>query len=194
MIKDIARLKEEIVSFGLLLWDKDLVGGWNGNISLRVDPTSFLVTATGTCLGRLMADDIVLLHQDGRVLDGRKPSSETPLHRDIYAGLPGVQAVIHTHTVHANAFFLEHDVFKSVTFEGADVLGEVRAADQDGVNVRDTQAVVQLLERNPVVALRRHGVVSVGKDLFECFARIQTLEEQVKIEAVSRIFRSSARG
>ena len=43
----IQNLKKDIVSIGRLLWEKDLVSGLNGNISVRLDNDKILLTAHG---------------------------------------------------------------------------------------------------------------------------------------------------
>ena len=49
----IVELKKSIIAIGRLLWEKDLVTGLNGNISVRLDDNTILITATKTCLGLL---------------------------------------------------------------------------------------------------------------------------------------------
>jgi L-fuculose-phosphate aldolase len=182
--------RESIISIGRLLWDKDLVGGFNGNVSLRVDDQYVLVTASGTCLGRLSSKDIVLIAMDGRVIGAGEPTSERLLHLDIYRNFPAVKAVVHTHTPCINAFFLNNKVFRPKTFEAEHVLGEVYGVDQDGVNVTDAAPVIDRLKVNGLVALRRHGIVAVGDTLFQGFAKIQVLEEQLWVEALSKLYNS----
>ena len=182
--------RNAVISVGRLMWDKDLVAGFNGNISLRVNDEHILMTAGGTCLGRLSAEDIVLVTRDGGVVEGGVPTSERLLHLDIYRNFPLVNAVVHTHTPCINAFFLNNKVFRPKTFEAEHVLGGVCGVDQTGVNVVDTAPVIDELRRNTVVALRRHGVVAVGDTLFESFSKIQVLEEQLWVEALSKLYNS----
>jgi L-fuculose-phosphate aldolase len=184
----ISSLKKTIILIARLVWDSGLVSACSGNISLRVDPQRILITATGTSFCFLKPEDIVLLNIKGQVLEGGIPSSESKLHLAIYRRFPAVNAVLHTHTTCANAFFLDRPVFKPSTFEAECLLGEVRGVAQRSINVEDTRPVVKELGKNQIVALRRHGVVSVGKELKTCFFKIQTLEEQVKIELYRRIF------
>lgn len=188
--RNIELLKKEIISTGRLLWDKGLVSGWNGNLSLRVDEERILLTARGTCLGYLKEDDIVLFGMDGSFRGDREPSTERALHRDIYKNFPEVQAVVHTHTVYTNAYFLDHELFSPATLEAEHILGQVFSVKQSSVNVFDMEPVLARLRTNKLVVLGRHGVVSAGQDLFGCFARIQVLEEQVKMEALRGLFAS----
>ncbi len=182
--------RDEIIALGRMMWDKDLVGGWNGNISLRVDEERLLMTGRGTCLGRLTLDNVTLVNNEGVLVEGCEPTSERLLHIDIYRYFPKVKAVVHTHTPCTNAYFLNNDVFTPRTFEAEYVLGEIHGVDQVSVNVTDTAPVIERLKKSNLVVLRRHGVVAVGDTLFDCMARIQVLEEQLWMEALSRIFAS----
>ena len=62
--------KKNIISIGLILWEKNLVSGLNGNISRRVDEETILLTAPGTCVGLLQEKAILLMTLDGELLDG----------------------------------------------------------------------------------------------------------------------------
>jgi L-fuculose-phosphate aldolase len=179
-----------IIAIGRLMWDKNLVVGFNGNISLRVNDRHVLMTATGACLGRLISRDIVLVTIDGRVVGKGEPTSERLLHLEIYRSLSAVKAVVHTHTPCINAFFLNNKVFRPKTFEAEHVLGEVYGVDQSGVNVTDVRPVIDRLKGGNIVALKRHGVVAVGDTLFQGFASIQVLEEQLWVEALSKLYNS----
>jgi L-fuculose-phosphate aldolase len=181
--------RDELIELGRLMWDKGLVCGYNGNISVRADDAHILMTASGTCLGRLTREDIVLVTEKGVVIGGGKPTSEWLLHVDIYRSLPKVMAVVHTHTPCINAFFLNKEVFHPATLEAEYVLGDVHGIAQDTINVADTAPVIERLRSGKLVALRRHGVVAAGANLFDCFTRIQVLEEQLWTEALGKIFK-----
>jgi L-fuculose-phosphate aldolase len=180
-------LKKTIIKVARLVWDAGLVTACSGNISLRVDAARVLITATGTCFRFLKPAEIVLLNYKGRVLEGGTPSSERKLHLAIYRSFPKVRAVLHTHSTCTTAFFLDRAVFKPSTFEAEYLLGQVRGVAQRSINVEDPRPVISELGRNRIVALRRHGVVSVGEDLLACFFKAQALEEQIKLECYRRI-------
>ncbi len=177
-------LKQEIIRIGKLLWDKGLVFGFNGNISARIDATTLLITATGTCLGYLTEKDILTMNQDGQVIGDGKASSERLMHTAVYKSLPNIKCVLHTHTTYTNGFFLSNDRFTPKTFEAQFYLGEVKTIPQTTPSVTDPAPVVAALKANNIVVLKNHGVVAVGEDLFGAFVLIQELEEQVKMDLV----------
>lgn len=187
----IKKLKEEIIATGRLLWDKNLASALNGNISARVDGDVILLTAHATCLGMLKETDLVLMRLNGEVLDGGKVSTEKLMHTEIYRNFPEVKSVVHTHTTYTSAYFLHHAVFSSPIFESRFTLGEVKGIAQSTPLVTDAASLIEALRSNHIVVLRNHGVVAMGSALFDAFLFIQTLEEQVKIDGIGRLFMGS---
>ncbi len=188
-------LKEEMITIGQLLWRKDLASGLNGNISRRIDKDTILLTAHGTCLGNLETKDILAMKLDGELLEEGSVSTEKLLHTEIYKNFPDAKAVIHTHTTYTNAYFLANETFVPRIFEAKFYLGEIKGIPQTTPAVTDAGPVVEGFKKNNIVVLRDHGVAAKGENLFDCFLLIQTLEEAVKTEAISRLFEGpGARG
>ena len=67
---------------------------------MRVGDDAIAITPSGIPYRETTPDDIVVCAlADGSVLAGdRKPSSELPLHRAVYAARPETGAVVHTHS------------------------------------------------------------------------------------------------
>jgi L-fuculose-phosphate aldolase len=180
--------KKEIIEIGKLLWDKDLASGLNGNISCRRHDKKYFITGRGTCLGRLRNDDIVLTDTDGKVYGKGQPSSEKTLHSAIYEHFNDTQAVVHTHLTYTSGYFHANNTLTPSTFESRLYLGEVKCVEQSTPTVTDVKPVIEALRKNNIMVLKDHGVLAMGKTLFDCFLLIQCLEEAVKMEAVSRIY------
>ncbi len=187
----IRKKKKNIITIGRLLWEKDLASGLNGNISARLDESTILITATGTCLGLLQEKDILTMRLDGQLLEDGKVSTEKLLHTEIYKNFAETQAVVHTHTTYTNAYFLSHETLKPRVFETRVYLGEVTGVPQKTPAVTDAQPVIDALETNNIAALRNHGVVAMGKEHFDCFLLIQALEDAAKIDAINHIYTSA---
>ncbi len=176
---------EDIIQTGKLLWDKSLAFGFNGNISMRLDERTILITATGTCLGFLKPQDILILDlSTGQVLGEGKASSERLMHTAIYQAFPKLACVVHSHTTYTNGFFLNNDELNPKTFEAQFYLGRVKAIAQSTPSVTDVAPVLEALKANNIVVLKNHGVVAVGDTLFNAFVLIQELEEQAKVDLV----------
>ncbi len=187
----IQNLKKEMIYSGRQLWEKDLASGLNGNISMRVDAETILITAHGTCLGNLQEKDILPLEVETSrrlVSTEGQVSTEKLLHTEIYKFFPEAKAVLHTHTTFTNAFFIHNDHLKPKIFETKMVLGEIRAVPQLTPAVTDAGPVIEAFKSNNIVVLKNHGVVAKGENLFDCFLLIQALEEAVKIDVFSRLY------
>jgi len=189
--KNIDNLKKNIISIGLLLWEKNLVSGLNGNISRRIDDETVLLTAHGTCLGLLQEKDILIMKLDGELMEEGSVSTEKLLHTEIYRNFPDATAVIHTHTTYTNAYFLSNETLTPQIFETKMCLGEVKAIKQLTPAVTDAQPVMESLKGNNITVLRNHGVVAKGNDLFDCFLLIQALEEAVTIDVIAKMYKNT---
>lgn len=83
-----------------LAWQTDIMRGFSGNASVRIDENNILITPSGAPKGRLEAENIIRVNATGAVIYGsRKPSIELGLHLAIYAIAPDCHAILHTHPV-----------------------------------------------------------------------------------------------
>jgi L-fuculose-phosphate aldolase len=94
-----AALVDELCRLGAKAVGRGLVLGSGGNLSARLPGADeCVVTASGTWLDELTADDFSLVALDGTRRGGhRTPSSEVQLHLHSYLARPDVNAVIHLH-------------------------------------------------------------------------------------------------
>lgn len=105
------KIREEICRVGKSLFDRGLVHGSAGNISVRLND-GYLITPTDASLGtldpaRIARLDAQLQPQPG----GDRPSKTIELHRRIYETVrshdPNTRCVIHTHSTHCVALTLQ---------------------------------------------------------------------------------------
>ena len=64
----------------------------------------------------------------------------------------------------------------------------MRAVPQTTPAVTDAAPIIGQLKANNITVLKNHGVVAMGKNLFDCFVLIQCLEEAVRVDAISRLY------
>lgn len=184
---------DEIIRIGKWIWEKDLSGGASGNLSLRVDDKTILITGRGTCLGALKAEDVCTIGMDGEPLvKGFVPSSEKLFHTSVYQYLDA-KAVVHVHPTFCNGYFAVHDRIAFDTFETRLVLGDVPVVDQKTPTITDIMPVIEALKNSNIVVLKHHGVVAVGETLNDAFFLAQTLEEAVKIACIKDLYARTGR-
>jgi L-fuculose-phosphate aldolase len=177
-----ANLEYDIIRWGKLLFKRHLVSGWGGNLSCRFGKNEFLITGQHAPLGFLARNDLVRITADGKpIRKYQRASSETPMHLAVYAGTDA-QAIVHVHPPMVLAFSLAHESFVPVSFEEKYTIGEVPIIPQDTPTVTKPEKVVEELKYHPVVIVKGHGTVAIGKDFQEAFLFTDLLEEAVHCE------------
>jgi L-fuculose-phosphate aldolase len=174
-----AKLEYDIIRWGKILFERRLISGWGGNLSCRFGKNEFLITGQHAPLGFLGSNDLVRITADGKpIRKYQRASSETPMHLAVYAGTDA-QAIVHVHPPMVLAFSLAHESFVPVSFEEKYTIGEVPIIPQDTPTVTQPEKVVEELKYHPVVIVKGHGTVAIGKDFQEAFLFTDLLEEAV---------------
>ncbi|MCL1874138.1 MAG: class II aldolase/adducin family protein [Clostridiales bacterium] len=170
--------RKTILEIGRELAKDGLVAATNGNISMRLDETTVLITATGKNKGRMQAGDLLLARFGALPPPGA--SMETGLHLLIYQARPEVRAVIHAHPPKATAWAAanlipggEADILPEIALN----LGKIGlAAYAEPGSEALALAVREALAQGNAALLANHGAVSVGDDLWQAYDRLVLLE------------------
>ncbi len=177
--------REQIIKIGRLLYEEGLNTGTDGNISCLTDGGANLwTTCSGSAKGFLTESDLVKTDLNGNVLEGtKKPSSELKLHLCVFRNNKLARAAVHAHTVAATALAcsgvgLTEPLLPPVSLQ----LGRVHVAPYA---LTGTQAVADSIlpyvKDNNAVLLANHGAVTWGRDLWQAFTRMETLERCAEI-------------
>jgi ribulose-5-phosphate 4-epimerase/fuculose-1-phosphate aldolase len=97
-----SQLRDQICDLGKSIFDRNLTHGSTGNISARC-ADGWLLTPTGSNLGRLDPARLSKLDWSGKLISGDAPSKESFLHLAMYQERDRNQAVIHLHSTHSVA-------------------------------------------------------------------------------------------
>ena len=173
------RTEREMIQWGKLLFERRLISGWGGNLSCRVGKEEFLITGQHAPLGFLRPEDLVRIDHHGKPSkQTQRASSETPLHLAVYQGTDA-EAIVHVHPPMVLAFSLTHESFIPISFEEKYTIGEVPIIPQDTPTVTKPEQVVEELKYHPVVIIKGHGTVAIGKNFQDAFLFTDLLEEAV---------------
>jgi L-fuculose-phosphate aldolase len=173
------KLDREMIDWGKLLFERRLISGWGGNLRCRVGKNRFLITSQHAPLGFLTFKDLVRVDQNGKSpIKDRKASSETPMHMAVYRGTDA-QAIVHVHPPMVLAFSLTRESFVPLSFEEKYTIGEVPIVAQDTPTVTRPEKVVEELRYHPIVIIKGHGTIAIGKTFQEAFLFTDLLEEAV---------------
>ena len=183
--------KTAMVALFRRLYDRGMVNLYEGNISVRLDDR-LLVTPSQQSKETITPQMVVEMDAEGRVLQsaGVAPSSEAGMHLEIYRLRPDVRAAIHVHSPYATAFALAG---KPIAGEAAELWmlfgGEIPCCTYgtpgtDAVFAEFARYLVD--EGRNAVLLANHGLVCVGRDLDEAFARVEAAEKLAQIIWLAR--------
>jgi L-fuculose-phosphate aldolase len=146
-----------------------------GNVSTRVDDL-VVITPRRLWLENVQPDSCIVLDLDGDVVEGGRPSSETPLHLAIYR-TSAVAAVVHTHSLYATALSTIVDELPAIHYSIAVFGGSVPVCDYatfGSVELADN--VVRALDGRYGALMRNHGAIATGGTLERAFEHAVLLE------------------
>jgi L-fuculose-phosphate aldolase len=101
-------MRKAVIATALAMSQRGLSPGRSGNVSARWGD-GMLITPSGMPYDELKPADVVFVGADGAVApDTRKPSSEWRFHLAAYAARHDVEAIVHTHSLHATVLACAH--------------------------------------------------------------------------------------
>ncbi len=183
-------LRRQVVEICRRLYDRGLIVGTAGNVSVRAGSDRFVTTPTGVPKAHLEPGDLVAVDASGRKLAGsRQPSSEFALHRTIYALRPDVGAIVHAHPAAATAFSVAGvSLAEPVVTEAAQTIGRIATAPYATPGTPAVGGgVAALVVEHDVIVLDHHGAVACGKDLETAFGFMETLEHTARTVLYARM-------
>ena len=174
--------RAQLVSYSARLLDDGLAVGSAGNMSVRVGDV-VAITPSGIGYDDMRPSDVCLITLTGTQLPDNSgpdaqetPSSETPMHLDIYAAT-GAQAIVHTHSPEVVALSASREELPAIHYAITGLGGPVRVAPYVRFGSAGLAAVaVQALDGRQAVILRNHGAVTYGRDLAQAYERAVLLE------------------
>jgi len=179
-------LREEICEAARSIYDRGLTHGSTGNVSARCDD-GWLLTPTGSNLGRLDPARLSKLDWNGALLSGDPPSKESFLHLAMYQERERNRAVIHLHSTHSVA------VSVLANLDPADVLPPITAYYVMRIGTLPlvpyyapgdmalAGAVRALAGRHLALLLANHGPVVAGASLAAAGDAVEELEATAKL-------------
>jgi L-fuculose-phosphate aldolase len=190
------------VECGRICYDRKLLTSNDGNLSVRLPGDRVLITPAGVSKGRMSVNDILCIASDGRLLEGspgHAPSSEMPMHLEVYGRRPDVCAVIHAHPVFSTALTVAGLEFPTDTLPEATLLWGGVPVTSFAVpgTAEDAAAIRPLIGSHNAILLRQHGTLTCGLDLEEALVNLERVEHIAEVfwraHALQGVERSVAR-
>jgi len=182
--------KQDIIEIGRRMYNRNFVASNDGNISVKVSENELIITPTGVSKGYMKPEDMIRVDMNGRVLSGdRKPSSEMKMHLAVYRNRPDVYAVCHAHPQKATAFAVARQVCKEIALpEVIFSIGNVALSDYATPSTDEVpNSIENIIKTTDAILLSNHGALTVGKDLFDAYYKMETLEHFAGIILYARL-------
>ena len=179
-------IKDQICDVCHKMWQLGWVAANDGNVSVKLEDGTFLVTPTGISKSFITPDKLLRIDEHYNILEGSegyRPSSEIKMHMRCYEKRPDVNSVIHAHPPGATGFAVAHramDMYNMI--EDVTVLGAVPLTPYGTPSTTEVpDAIEPYLDHHDAMLLENHGALTVGSDLITAYYRMESLELWAKI-------------
>ena len=178
--------RDLIVEMARSMFERRLTFGSSGNISVKIDG-GWLMTPTGSSLGRLDPMRLSKLDDKGAVVSGDAPTKESFLHLAMYRKRANAGAVVHLHATHSVAVScldgINHDdVLPPITAYYVMRVGKLPLIPYFAPgDIALGEAVGQFAAKHAAVLLANHGPVVSGTSLPAAVDAIEELEETARL-------------
>ncbi|MDQ0253266.1 L-fuculose-phosphate aldolase [Evansella vedderi] len=171
----------ELQRTGSFMMEKDLAWGTAGNISAKVNDEQYLISASGSYLGLLQDDDLVLCPK--KKFNGKRPSKETPMHEAVYSERKEIKAILHASPFYSTVIAcskleIPSDLFVETMYYLERV---TRVRYEHPGSLKLAEAVREKAKDANILLLENHGVLVYDVSIKEALMSLQTLEYAAKM-------------
>ncbi|WP_326688489.1 MULTISPECIES: class II aldolase/adducin family protein [unclassified Streptomyces] len=167
--------------------------GVAGHITAR-DPEftdCYWVNPFGMPFGHVAVSDLILVNQDGQVLEGRRHVNQAAfvVHSRVHAARPDVVAVVHSHTTHGRALSALGELLDPITQDACAFYEDHALLDRyTGVTVDEEEGtrIASALGPHKGVILRNHGLLTVGDSVDSAAWWFLQMEKACEIQLAAK--------
>ena len=183
--------KLDIIEIGCRMYNQGFIASSDGNISIRISDSELLATPSGLAKGFLTPEQIIKCNLLGEKIAGDpnlKPSSEIKMHCVVYAERPDITAVVHAHPPVATGFAVAGiPLEKCVLPEIILTIGSIPLAQYGTPSTEEVpNSIRNLIKTCDAVLLANHGALTVGKNVYTAYYKMESLEHFAKISLAAR--------
>lgn len=178
---------EQFVRAGRKVAEYGLLSCSSGNLSWRVEPDLALLSASGSWLAELTAEQVAVCEiESGRCVNGKEPTIESVFHLGILKQRPEMDVVLHFQSPYATAIAcgptdgLDFNMtFEVPAYIGTPAVVPYLPAGSDEL----AQAVINAFgdSQTHIAILKSHGLVTVGTDFNDAIQKAVFFELACRI-------------
>jgi len=160
--------REQIVQYCLEFIEVGLTNGTSGNISIfNREKGLIAISPTGIPYNKMTIADVSVCDLEGKLLEGKKPSSELEMHSLFYRRRIDINAVVHGHTVYATTVACLRKDLPAIDYMIAIAGGkDVRCAEYATYGSDElAENCFKAMEGRKAVLLANHGLTCGANDI-----------------------------
>jgi L-fuculose-phosphate aldolase len=187
--------RADIVEVCRRIYARGYAAASDGNVSVRLGPDRVLTTPSGLSKGYLTPDQLIAIDLESRRLPpfttanrDLKPSSEIKMHLEAYRQRPDISAVVHAHPPVATACTLAGvSLARCILPEVVLTLVAIPTADYATPSTSEVpDSIRELIRDYDALLLERHGALTVGKDVYDAYFKLEKVEHTAEITLAAR--------
>lgn len=175
-----AEARKVVIEYCRKLYDSGMLPGNDGNISVRVDEDTAIITPSGVSKWAVTEDELVYMKITGEKISGHKnPSCESPMHLAVYANRKDVGAVIHAHSPNVIAFAMARKHidtrYAPFAYVHLGIVADIAYYAPGALGLH--KSVVEAVNNgNNAMVLHNHGSMVLGETMPDAFIKTDLLE------------------
>lgn len=183
------QIKSQLIEVAKMAYDKGMVNTYEGNISIRNG--NYICITPGSFPKCLLKEEMIpVIDIAGNIIEGSlKPSSEWKLHTLSYIKRPDISGVIHSHSSYTTAYAVANKPIETKAYPEMIVLFDKIPLAAYGTQSTDKifKGVKEFIKDYDVILLANHGVLSMGKDVYNAFYKLEAAESIAKVLILSEM-------
>lgn len=180
-------MTKRLIEAGRTIVEKGLTWGTSGNLSVRRQDRVW-ITASGTRIGALTEEDILVCDPEGRVVAGKKkPSKETGMHLAVYRERPDAEGIVHcspfyTTLCACSGIALKTNLFIEAMYYDRKV---ARIPYFHAGSPELAQGAARAAREAGVIFMSNHGILTLDTCLEEAVMAVEITEQMCKMNVMA---------
>jgi ribulose-5-phosphate 4-epimerase/fuculose-1-phosphate aldolase len=151
----------------------------------------YLINPYGLMWDEITASNLVLLDRNGTPVGANRPYINMAgfvIHGAVHNSRADAQCIVHTHTRVGCAVAAQRDGLLPLNQIALEFYGRVAYHDYEGISydLDEQQRLVRSLGEHPVMIMRNHGLLTVGRTVAQAFLRMYYLEKACEIQVAAQ--------